>query len=194
MRVGGIILCGGRSTRMGTPKAWLPIGTETLLARTVRVVAAVVSPVAVVAAVDQRLPPLPPDILILRDEIADQGPLGGLVSGLAALTGTVDAVFLTACDMPFLTSDCVRDTVTSHSPTVAITVPEADGRCHPLAAVYALSLLPSLRERLQSGQLRMMDLLEHAATRVLPVDPQPLRNVNTPAEYAALGRLLDAGS
>lgn len=198
-RIGGVILCGGRSRRMGTPKAWLPIGTETLLGRTVRVVSAVVSPIVVVAAADQEVPPLPLGIPILRDEIADCGPLGGLVSGMAALEGRVDAVFLAACDLPFLTEAFVRELIAAHSPSVAITAPETNGQRHPLAAVYALSLLPSLRERLHDGQLRMMDLLESVTTRCLPVDAHPLQNVNTPEEYAALentplGRLPGSGS
>ena len=54
----GIVLCGGRSTRMGVPKATLPFGNETMLQRVVRLLHTVVSPVIVVAARDQVLPEL----------------------------------------------------------------------------------------------------------------------------------------
>src|SRR5579871_4934557 len=84
-RVGGIVLCGGRSSRMGRPKAWLPFGDELMLPRVVRVLRAVVDPVVVVAAPGQDVPPLPPDVEIVRDEIEGKGPLGGLAAGLAAL-------------------------------------------------------------------------------------------------------------
>ena len=49
-RFGGIVLCGGKSERMGRPKLLLPFGDETMLARVVRIVGQVVSPVVVVAA------------------------------------------------------------------------------------------------------------------------------------------------
>ncbi|MCA9117229.1 MAG: NTP transferase domain-containing protein, partial [Planctomycetaceae bacterium] len=55
-RVAGIVLCGGRSSRMGQPKHLLPFGDETMLQRVVRTLSAVVSPVVVVAARGQQLP------------------------------------------------------------------------------------------------------------------------------------------
>ena len=56
MNTGGIILCGGQSTRMGSSKALLPFGAETMLQRVVRLLATVVSPIVVVAAAEQSLP------------------------------------------------------------------------------------------------------------------------------------------
>ena len=55
MKAGGIVLCGGRSTRMGVPKATLPFGLETMLQRVVRLLGTVVSPIVVVAAREQEL-------------------------------------------------------------------------------------------------------------------------------------------
>src|SRR5262245_42075162 len=101
-RVGGIILCGGQSKRMGQPKAWLPFGGESMLARVVRLVSEIVHPVVVVAASDQVLPPLPSDIQIVRDEEKERGPLQGLAAGLTALQGLVEAAYLSSCDVPFL--------------------------------------------------------------------------------------------
>ena len=72
---GGIVLCGGHSRRMGRPKLSLPFGNETMLARVVRVLSEVVSPIVVVAAVDQELPPLPSDVIVTRDKQPDLGPL-----------------------------------------------------------------------------------------------------------------------
>ena len=107
MRVGGIVLCGGRSSRMGRPKAWLPFGDEVMLQRVVRIVRAVVEPVVVVAAPGQDVPELPPEVEIVRDEIEGKGPLGGLAAGLAALEGQADAAYLSSCDVPFLMPEFV---------------------------------------------------------------------------------------
>src|SRR5687767_10615246 len=60
----GIILCGGKSSRMGRPKALLPFGPELMLERVVRILSAVVSPIVVVAAPEQDLPPLSDDVLL----------------------------------------------------------------------------------------------------------------------------------
>ena len=62
-QIAGIILCGGRSTRMGTSKALLPFGGETMLQRIVRLLGTVASPLVVVAAAGQPLPNLPPRTL-----------------------------------------------------------------------------------------------------------------------------------
>src|SRR5262245_44208050 len=97
---GGIILCGGRSSRMGRPKAWLPIGGKTMLQRVVRVLHEVVSPVVVVAAEGQDVPPLSADVEIIRDEQADRGPLQGLVTGMRALKNRVSIVYVSSCDAP----------------------------------------------------------------------------------------------
>src|SRR4051812_49738323 len=86
-RLGGIILCGGRSRRMGRPKAWLPFAGEPMLARVVRLLGEVVHPLVVVAAPGQDLPPLPPDVLAARDPEEGRGPLQGLAAGLEALRG-----------------------------------------------------------------------------------------------------------
>src|SRR3982750_1451674 len=64
MQIGGVILCGGKSSRMGYPKALLPFGPELMLQRMVRLLGEVVSPIVVVAAPEQELPELPPDVLL----------------------------------------------------------------------------------------------------------------------------------
>ena len=56
MKVGGIVLCGGQSTRMGRPKAWLPFAGELMLQRVVRLLGTAVQPIVVVAAPEQELP------------------------------------------------------------------------------------------------------------------------------------------
>ena len=79
--VGGIVLCGGKSTRMGVPKATLPFGPETMLQRVVRLLGTVVSPIIVVAAREQPLPELPDDVRVTRDEREERGPLEGSAPG-----------------------------------------------------------------------------------------------------------------
>lgn len=191
MKFGGVVLCGGRSSRMGRPKAWLPFGGELLLPRVVRTVRSVVEPVVVVAAPGQDVPALPAGVEIVRDPVEGRGPLAGLAAGLAALEGRVDAVYLSACDAPFLSPAFVRFVIDSLGKQ-SIVVPRIGGYFHPLAAAYRSDVSEAVASLLAADRLRPVDLFDLVPTRVLvetdfrAVDPglQSLRNVNTPDEYA----------
>src|SRR5437870_1311085 len=105
----GIVLCGGRSSRMGSAKALLPFGPELMLQRVVRLMREVVQPIVVVAAPKQELPPLPSnEVTIVRDRREGRGPLEGLAVGLATLPASVTAAYVTSCDVPLLQPDFVR--------------------------------------------------------------------------------------
>ena len=188
---GGVILCGGESSRMGRAKAWLPFGGETLLQRIARIVSAAVDPVVVVAAPNQDVPPLPANIEIVRDLHLEMGPLAGLAAGLAALDGRADAVYLSSCDVPFLTPEFIRLVVAALG-DFAIAVPEVGTYTHPLAGVYRMTVRPTVEQLLAENRLRLRDLLDGVPTLRIAVDrdEQSLVNVNTPAEYDAALRKL----
>ena len=141
MRRAGIILCGGRSSRMGGDKASLPFGRETLLARVLRRLAAMLDTVVVVAAARQPLPPSSRGIIVVRDSLANHGPLEGLRCGLAALSSTHEAALVTGCDVPFLSSafvDCLFQRLGHAAAAVVYDPPHY----WPLPAVYRRDLAP----------------------------------------------------
>jgi molybdopterin-guanine dinucleotide biosynthesis protein A len=200
MTTGGIILCGGQSQRMGRPKAWLPFGGEIMLPRVARLLAEVVSPLVVVAAPGQDVPPLPADIRIVRDEERGRGPLQGLRAGLEAMRTRADAAYLSSCDVPFLHPAFVARLIAllgDHH----ICVPCVGEYHHPLAAVYRVSVLDAVTRLLDQNRLRPFYLFEEVPTRVvteselLDVDAtfQSLRNLNTPEEYEAALNQLSGG-
>jgi molybdenum cofactor guanylyltransferase len=192
MNVAGIVLCGGQSRRMGRPKAWLPFAGEIMLPRVVRLLQEVVSPIVVVAAPEQDVPPLPDDIRIVRDDEKGRGPLQGLAAGLAALPETAAAAYLTSCDVPFLQPAFVRRLIELLGAN-RICVPHVGAFHHPLAAVYHRNVLPVVKQLLAENRLRPFFLFEQAPTRIVEdveladVDStfQTLRNLNTPEEYEA---------
>jgi molybdopterin-guanine dinucleotide biosynthesis protein A len=192
MHVGGVVLCGGRSSRMGRPKAWLPFGGEALLQRVVRRLGEAVAPVVVVAAPGQELPSLPSEVAIVRDPEEGRGPLQGLAAGLAALVGRADAAYATSCDAPFLRPAFVRrliDLLGDH----VVCVPRVGEYHHPLAAVYRVEAAAAAVRLLAEGRPRPVFLFDAVPTRVVEaeeladVDPnfETLRNLNTPEDYAA---------
>jgi molybdenum cofactor guanylyltransferase len=194
---GGIVLCGGKSTRMGVAKATLPFGPETMLQRVVRLLGTTVSPIAAVAALDQVLPALPHDVIVARDEREAKGPLEGLRAGLAALPATVDAAYATSCDVPLLVPAFVERMLALLGDD-DIAVMEIDGFTHPLSAVYRRATLPRIEELLAQDRLRPVFLFDAVRTRrVAPAemttdpDLRTLRNLNTPEDYQQA--LIDAG-
>ena len=197
MAEAGIVLCGGKSTRMGSSKALLPFGSETMLQRVVRLLGEVVSPIVVVAAADQDLPALPRDVIVTRDERDARGPLEGLRAGLKALPPHVDAVYVTSCDVPLLIPNFVRQML-ELARGYDIAVMEIDGFTHPLSAVYRRATLPFVEDLLAKDRLRPAFLFELVKTRrvqpeEMTADPdlRTLRNLNTREDYEQA--LVEAG-
>ena len=177
---------------MGVPKATLPFGPETMLQRVVRLLGTAVSPIVVVAAKSQLLPELADDIVVARDEQDARGPLEGLRAGLKALPGSVEAAYVTSCDVPLLVPAFVArmiELLGDHD----IAVMEVDGFPHPLSAVYRRNTLPQVESLLANDRLRPVFLFDAVRTRrVQPsemtgVDPEllTLRNLNTHEDYVA---------
>ena len=208
-RHGAVVLCGGRSSRMGSPKAWLPFAGEPMLARVVRILREVVGPVVVVAAPDQLVPPLPDPVRLVRDPVEGLGPLAGLAVGLQALAGggRCESAYLSSCDVPLLRPAFVRHLLSLQTAEIDAVVPVAAEYYHPLAAVYRVELAGLATELVAAGQRRPLALLEHARLQgrvcrvpvdhLRSVDPEldSLVNLNTPADYqAALRRVGSTGT
>jgi len=186
LSVGGIVLCGGESSRMGRPKEWLQYHGEYLLSRIVGIASRIVSPVVVAARANQSLPPLPSDIVVAYDSVVGRGPLAGLAAGMEALSGRCHAAFVTPCDHPDLSEAFIRRLVEllgSHSAVV----PKVRDHLHPLSAVYRLSTLPVLCGVLDEADHSARAFADRCGARQATesefrdVDPvlESLRNVNT---------------
>ncbi len=196
MRLGALILAGGRSKRMGRAKELLPFQHQTLLQRTVATLLQCAGPVVVVAREQaQKLPALPAGVLVVLDDQPDAGPLAALVRGLRFLCfdqnlGASDPVFVTGCDLPFLSVDAVRWLVQQLG-RAPLVMPRAGGVLQPLAAIYRVSVLATAETLLQQGTRTPRSLatipgarvLDEAEVRQFEPDLRFLRNVNTPDEY-----------
>ncbi len=192
MEKGAIILCGGKSSRMGRDKATLPFGPELMLQRVIRLVSQIVSSdkIVVVAAPGQQLPEIPHEIIVAHDERQDRGPLEGLAAGLRMTKTNVDAVYVTSCDVPLLLpAFIVRmfELIGDHD----IAVPRDGQHHHPLAAVYRTSVLEHVQKLLGADRLRPRFLFDEVNTREVlvdelrSVDPElaTLENLNHPEDY-----------
>jgi len=199
-RRGAIILCGGKSTRMGRDKASLPFGPELMLQRVVRLIGEVVHPsaIVIVAAPEQLLPDLPGSVIVARDEHPERGPLEGLAAGLRAMPSFVDAVYATSCDVPLLVRAFV-ESMFSRLGDHDIAVPFDGQYHHPLAAVYRPQVLTTVLKLLTADRLRPRFLFDELCTLEVPTDDlrtadptlRTLTNLNRPEDYEAA--LITAG-
>jgi molybdopterin-guanine dinucleotide biosynthesis protein A len=189
-----IVLCGGKSSRMGRPKAWLPFGpNEVMLQRVVRLVGEAVSSIVVVAAVDQDLPPLPDSVTIARDEFNDRGPMQGLAAGMSAIPNCIEFVYATATDVPFLKPDWIR-LLRSRIGGCDLATPFVGGFHQPLAALYRCeparrAVAKLLRENRMGPYLLTEELRFESVEEpdLRNVDPElgTIRNLNTLESYEA---------
>ncbi|WP_433788169.1 molybdenum cofactor guanylyltransferase [Actinomycetospora sp. CA-101289] len=199
----GIVLAGGRSRRMGTDKASLPHRGTTLLGHVLDVLAAAVEgPLLVVGAADatRDLPPGPwrPRCRVLRDPVADRGPLQGIATGLgAAAADGATTAFVAAVDLPHLHPAFVRAVLAHRTGAVEVALPVLDGHRQPLLAAWDTALGARAADLLAGGERSLGALV--AASRVRELDAAALladpalaaadpdlraaRGVNTPEEW-----------
>jgi len=187
-RVAGVILAGGRNSRMGGhDKAFLRVDGQTVFARTLDVMRRCFSHVLVVSNAPEKY--LDYAVDVTRDEIVGIGPLGGLHAALGRVP--TPYAFVTACDMPFLREEPIRYLVSRLANQEAI-VPQWDGDIEPLLAIYSTRLRPRIATAVHSGARALRDFLPHVdveyveqavMARVVGAE-ESFRNVNTPEDAA----------
>lgn len=186
----GLVLAGGRSTRMGTDKAALvhPDGRP-LARRTLDLLEeAGCGTIVLSLRHDQELPPgIPecPNVRVVRDPAGgSEGPLAGI---LAAMRSAPEADWLVlACDLPRLDVETLEHLVASRNPGKMFLSyrSEFDGLPEPLCAFYAAGALPILEQAQAHGIRCPRKVLIQQNCRLLePVTPRALDNANTPGDW-----------
>lgn len=153
MAMTGVVLAGGRSTRMGRDKALLEVDGIALVDRAAATLRQVCGEVLIASGDGARLG-RPGEI---ADALPDAGPLGGLLAALEAAAHPLVAVL--AVDMPHA-SAAVLEALAATLDGADAAVPVVDGRAHPLHAVYATRALAALRAYLERGGRSVMGFLD----------------------------------
>jgi len=188
----GIVLAGGKSSRMGRDKMLVPFANETFIGRTVNALRRVAAEVIIASNHTGKY-----NIDGVR-EVADvypgTGPLGGLHAGL--LAAKYDDVFAVAGDMPFFAGELAVYLVNRRGAGYDVVAPRIGGRWEPLCAVYSRACIGPIERCLHSGMKKVQQV--YPAVKVLAVSEDELNsagfaakmfcNVNTPEDLAVLGK------
>ena len=185
------ILAGGRARRLGgRDKSQLVIDGRTILDRQLHVLHRIADRVVIVANEPARFAGL--GVPVFGDLVPDAGALGGIYTALALAN---EPVLVVACDMPYLTAPFLTR-VMGAAHDVDIVVPRAADGYHPLCACYGQACVDPIRQRLDAGVLKVLDLFDDVHVRTIdPVeiaafDPDGLLllNINTPDDLARAER------
>ena len=195
------ILAGGRSSRMGTNKALLPVAGRTLVSRLASILSRVCAHTMVVTNDPAPLASasLPDDVTVAVDDVPRQGPLGGIATALAHTED--EWVLVVAVDMPLVVPEVVELLWEARGDARAV-VPMSDKGIEPLLALYSKDCLGPARAAIERGDLRPAALLDSvdavrlSADALRSADPElkSLVNVNTPEDLAELAASATPGT
>jgi FdhD protein len=187
--VTGVILAGGKSSRMGSNKALLPYRGGRFIEAIHRQLAELFAEVLVVTNNPEQYDFLPcrkvPDIF------PGAGALAGIHSGLYHSSN--QAVFTVACDMPYLNGDLIRN-LAEQADQQGVIIPESPDGLEPLHAVYGKGCLEAMESCLKRGEKRIVSFFPEVkvkrikAEQIASVDDSfcSFSNINTPEEYFRL--------
>lgn len=185
----GLILCGGKSRRMGRTKAFLPYQGTTMIAHMIKTVRPLFSEVFLVANEPQLFEDLGVDVV--KDILPYRGPLGGILSGL--LVASHHYSFVLACDLPFVDEKLIED-MASHRYGKDVLVLKHSRGIEPLIGIYSKNCVTSLEESLFAGEPSLHDFVSGLNAQVFLYDGQPRLvgqdampayfNIDTPQDYS----------
>jgi len=193
--VAGVLLAGGRATRMGgRNKAFAAVGGEPIAARTLRLLAEIFPQVIVATNAPHEFSRF--RVETVSDVHPGRGPLAGVHAAMRIARHP--HLFVVACDMPGLDAGVIRFLLGRIDGADAI-VPCWDGDIEPLHAVYAVRVLPVIERCLADGRSAMrqflplvrVDYVSEAELRDVSAAAASFTNVNTPEELAAVGGRFD---
>ncbi len=185
MKIGCLILAGGKSSRMGSKKSALEFHGITFLDKLAHEMNGFPE---LLVSVDERLRHPEITFPMVADIYPEHGPMGGLYSAL--LQCESDALLVIPCDVPLFSKELAEKMCSFYkeTDTDALIAMTDDERIHPLCGIYHKHCLSTLKDCLENEDLKMMSALHKLNLKYYPTgaDSWKLTNVNTPEEYRRL--------
>jgi molybdenum cofactor guanylyltransferase len=194
MKIAGVILAGGKGTRMdGANKSLLMLGDEPLVTHVFKRLAPQVDLLGINANRDlESFLNIVFHLTIVPDGIGKSlGPLDGILGAMIfAKENSYSHVLTVSVDTPFIPLDLAEKLITSAGNQIAVAA--SNGKTHGTCALWPISQIEALRTFILSGKnLKVMDYLSECGFVSVPfvgTDPDPFLNINTPHELEAAAR------
>lgn len=179
-KITGVILAGGKNSRMGSDKGMLIVDGKKIIERILEAIKPVVGEIIIISNgknYDHM------GYKVYGDIIKDCGPMGGIHAALSFCKTNKNLVV--ACDMPFLSREVLKQII-NNSSDCDIAVPEFSGEVHPLCAVYSTICRNKFSQLLGNGEWKMKQALRHFNTKTISFTENYFQNINTPEEYQTI--------
>ncbi|MBN2175805.1 MAG: molybdenum cofactor guanylyltransferase [Bacteroidales bacterium] len=165
-QITGIILCGGKSSRMGKDKGLCLLNNEPLVKYVIRILK-IACDALLIGTNDNNYETF--GIPVVPDHFKGIGPIGGIYSCLQA--SSTDRNIVLSCDMPLITVELVRFIIEQPGNPDAI-VPLFEGLPEPLCALYHKRTIPKIKYSIEKGDYKIQDVLNLLNTRYVVIDSE----------------------
>lgn len=187
--VTGVILVGGRSSRMGRDKMLVRLADGPILHHMRSLLEPHVPEILLVGHHRPEFDEL--NLRVIEDLFPDAGPLGGIFTALTSVTNPY--VFVLAGDMPFLSASLIRSIIEAREEAEAV-IPRGPRGPEPLCAVYSRSCVGQIHASLEKGNRRILTALEEMTVIMPDIDVKdserdPFFNINYPEDLEKAGKL-----
>jgi molybdopterin-guanine dinucleotide biosynthesis protein A len=176
----GIILAGGKSSRMGTDKGFLKLNGKTFVQHSIDALTPLVSKIIIVSDHEKY------DSLgyqRITDTVKNAGPISGILSGLEASKTNYN--FILSCDIPLITTAVLKQLLSAYSPDKTIIQAESNGKSMPLIAFYKTQVKQVFKHYLEQNERRLRVVVKACQFKTVPLNDNQKRatlNINTKEE------------
>lgn len=185
--VTAFILAGGKSTRMGSDKAFVMLEGRSLLERALDVARSVTSEVRIVGDAAKFAAFAP----TVEDIFPNCGPLGGIHAAIRASPTELNLIL--AVDVPFVSTELLHYLIErARDSSATVTLAQSGGGYQPLCAVYRREFAEGAEKTLRAGRYKIGGLFAAGTTQLIGEEELEqagfsaalFRNLNTPGEVA----------
>lgn len=185
MKITGIILAGGKSSRMEQDKGLMPLDKKPMIQWVIEAIKPLVDEIIIISNQEEYNQFGYP---VYEDLIKDSGPLAGIYTGLTHSSTKKNVVV--SCDTPFLSSELIKKLI-KQSVNYEVVIPQNRNKKHPLIGVYSRSCISVFKTQLEEGERKLMDAINKVNLSVLDAnsfDEKVFSNINTQEEFKKIDK------
>jgi molybdopterin-guanine dinucleotide biosynthesis protein A len=180
------ILVGGKSSRMGSNKAFLELKGKTFIELQIELLREIFDEIFISANTSSEYEYL--NLSIFKDVYPDKGPLGGIYTSL--INSNSLHTFMLACDMPFIGPELINH-LKDLTKEYDVVIPKSEKGLEPLHAFYSKKCIDPIKRSLDEDNLRIISFFPHVNVKIVELDSlnlpdsfkNSIKNLNTRNDY-----------